>query len=151
MKDAAIDQKVRLAIGDLIRSTGAIPSIAETAVALRRDTSEIDAAFGRLAGAHVFIAKRGSNEIHAFDPFCVGPTDFRVRSGGRDWWGICGWDALGIPPALGTAGTLETACPDCRAAISIEVAADGTSRTDVGAFLLVGMPARDFWKDIYLT
>jgi hypothetical protein len=101
---------------------------------------------------HVFIPRAGSHEIHAYNPFCAVATDFRVRAGGRDWWAICGWDALGVPPALGVHGEVMTDCGDqCGERLRITVGRGGDAYADDGAVLHVGVPARAFWEDIYFT
>jgi hypothetical protein len=151
VNDDDLDRAVRVAVGRSIREGGVIPTIAQVADELGRQVTEVDAAFARMTAAHVFIPREGSHEIYAYDPFCVGPTDFRVRADDRDWWAICGWDALGIPPALGTRGTIDARCGDCREPIRVEVGADGTATAPVGTVLQVGVPARAFWDDIYFT
>jgi hypothetical protein len=146
----AFDHEVRAAIARAIREGGRIPRIAEVALALGADERAVEASFVRMIEGRVFIPEPGSREILAYDPFCVGPTPFAVRAGGREWWGICGWDALGIPPALGTDGTLTADCADgCGTALRIDVAAAGGARGE--AVLHVGVPARSFWDDIYFT
>lgn len=145
-----LDRRVRTAIARAIRDEGRIPRIADVALALGMDEGAVDASFVRMIESHVFIPERGSHEILAYDPFCVGPTDFAVSAGGRTWWGICGWDALGIAPALGTSGTLTAPCADgCGETIRIEVGPRGTASGE--AVLHVGVPARAFWEDIYFT
>jgi hypothetical protein len=148
--DAAFDARVRGAIVASIRDRGVIPTIAAAAAALQAPVADVDASFGRMAAAHEFIPRRGSNEIHAYDPFCAEATEFRVRSAGREWWAICGWDALGIPSALGEPGVIESSCPDCGSPLSIEVQG-GIARAKEQIVLLVGVRAREFWKDIYFT
>src|SRR5579859_2195619 len=88
----SFDREVRAAIARLIRERGAVPTIGDVAGALRAELAAVDASFARMADAHVFIARKDSHEIYAYNPFCAEPSDFRVRADGRDWWGICGWD-----------------------------------------------------------
>ena len=143
---------MRASIGRWIRGRGAIPLIAEIASDTSMDAEAVDASFVRMIEGHVFIPGHGSHEIYAYDPFCVGPTDFRVRADGRDWWAICGWDALGIPPALGVAGTVEARCADgCGEPIRIETGPGGAAVAGGRPVLHVGVPARAFWDDIYFT
>lgn len=149
--DAAFDGGVREAIARSIRQRGAVPAIAQVASDLGGDEAAVRASFDRMIAVHVFIPKRGSSEIYAYDPFCAERTDFRVWSDGREWWALCGWDALGIPAALGVAGSVESSCADCGEPISVDVGRDGTASSSSGAVLNVGVPARDFWKDIYFT
>lgn len=153
MIDAQLpDVEVRGAIARHIRARAAIPKIAEIAEALETSRAVVEASFVRMIEGHVFIPQRGSHEIHAYDPFCVGPTDFRVDADGRRWWGICGWDALGIAPALGTTGTLVAPCgDDCSEDLVIEVGLQGAASSEGTPVLHVGVPARSFWDDIYFT
>jgi hypothetical protein len=149
--DESFDRSVRQTIAASIRRRGAVPTIAQVATDLGEEQESVQASFDRMSAAHVFIPKRGSSEIYAYDPFCVERTDFRVRSDGRLWWAICGWDALGIPAALGVSGTVESSCADCGDRIVVDVDRDGTAVSSSGAVLLVGVRAIDFWKDIYFT
>ena len=149
--EAAFDRRVREAIAGAIRTRGGVPRIAQVAADLSADLALVNASFDRMIAAHVFIPERSSREIYAYDPFCVPPTDFRVRSDGREWWAICGWDALGIPAALGAAGTVDAACADCAEPISIAVDRDGSATANVAAVLSVGVRAAEFWNDIYFT
>lgn len=150
LTDERLDQEVRTAIAASIRDRGAVPTIAEVTDRLGTDAPRIDAAFGHLIDGHVFIPRRGSHEIYAFNPFCSEPTDFSVRAAGRDWSAICGWDALGIPAALGTSGTIRTRCGDgCGEEIAIEVAPGGAATGH--AVFHSGVPARHSWDDIYFT
>lgn len=154
-EDAALaefDRSARQAIARWIRERGGIPTTADVAGLTSVERGEAEASFVRLAAARLLIARRGSAEIYAYNPFCVGPTDYAVRADGRVWWAICGWDALGIPAALGTAGSVDAACGDgCGERIRVEVALGGRAASDTGAILQIGVPARSFWEDIYFT
>jgi hypothetical protein len=151
MNEAEFDSNVRSAIAHAIRERGVIPRVADVVSDLGVQASLIDASFARMAERHVFTARKGSHEIYAYHPFCAEPTDFLVRADGREWWAICGWDALGIAPALGTTGTVDTRCGDCREPIHIDIGLAGDARTSSGAVLHVGVPAKEFWNDIYFT
>ena len=122
------DHDLRAVIARSIREQGVIPTISESTL----------------------IPRRGSPEIYAYNPFCSEPTGFSVRAAGRDWSAICGWDALGIPPALGTSGTVRTPCGDgCGETITIEVGLGGVATGD--AVFHSGVPSRHGWDDIYFT
>jgi hypothetical protein len=151
MTDAEADREVRIAIARSIKAHGRIPTIAAVAADMGQDVATVDASFVRMIDGRVFIPRKGSHEIYAYDPFCVGPTDFFVTAAGRVWFAICGWDALGIPAALGQPGVVETHCADCNGSIVVEVDADGATDLQIWTVLQVGVPARDFWKDIYFT
>ena len=49
-----------------------------------------------------------SSSIWMANPFSAVPTDFKVTSRGRTYFGNCIWDALGIPAILGADGLVET-------------------------------------------
>ena len=150
-EDDAFDARVREAIVASIRNRGAVPTIAQVANDTGADEPSVGASFDRMIAAHVFIPQRDSSEILSYNPFSAEKTDFRVRSGGREWWALCGWDALGIPAALGVAGRVESFCTDCGEPIVIDVDRDGTPSSNGGAVMHVGVRALDFWKDIYHT
>lgn len=147
---AEFDTDVRVAIADAITAAGSVPRIAEIAVAVGAPIHEVAAAFDRLAAAKVLIARPGSSEILAFNPFSADPTDFHVSAAGREWWAVCGWDALGIPAALGTDGAIVAKCGDCGDGIELEVRG-GTVDGPPGIVLQFGLPALGWWKDIIFT
>jgi hypothetical protein len=149
--EEVFDGRVRAAIATAIRKRGAVPTIAEVARDLPDEVTAVRASFDRMIAAHTFVAKRGSSEIHSYNPFCAERTDFRVRSDGRQWWAMCAWDALGIPNALGVTGAIESSCLDCGERIVVDVDRDGTATTAAGAVMYVGVRAKDFWKDIHFT
>jgi len=145
------DRGVRAAIARAIRERGVIPTMAEVALTLGRDGSEIEAAFLRMIDGRVFIPRRRSLEILAYNPFCSEQTNFAVTAANRTWWAICAWDALGVPPALGVPGTIDARCPDCTDQIWIEVGVEGRATAPEHTVMQVATPARDFWKNIYRT
>ena len=151
MAEAEFDREVRIAIARAIRTRGKVPTIAAIASDMKKDMATVDASFARMIERHVFIPRMDSNEIYTYNPFCADRTDFFVTAAGRVWFGICAWDALGIPAALGEAGVVETHCADCNESLLIEVDADGGTELQTWTVMQVGVPARDFWKDIYFT
>ena len=151
MPEADLDREVRIAIARSIKTKGRIPTIAAVASDIGRDLGTVDASFARMIEGRVFIPQPGSHEIYAYDPFCVGPTDLFVTAADRVWFAICGWDALGIPAALGVPGVVETHCADCDEPLVVEVDADGATEVQTWTVLQVGVRPRDFWKDIRYT
>ncbi len=147
---AAQDREVRIAIAAETRERGAIPTGTDVATRLGIPTDEALAAFRRLWAARVLILDEATGEIVAFIPFSTGPTKFHVSAAGREWWALCGWDALGIPAALRSDGRLRTTCGDCGEPLEVSVA-DGTVGGPAGTVLQVGLPALQWWKDIRFT
>src|SRR5512132_812302 len=151
MTDAEFDREVRIAIARSIKTRGKVPTIAGIASDMKQDIAVVDASFERMIDGHVFIPRKDSHEIFTYNPFCAEPTDFFVTAGGRIWFGIDAWDALGIPAALGETGVIETHCQDCGAELVLEVDADGGTEEQTWIVMQLGVPARDFWKDIAFT
>ena len=145
-----MDRTVRLAIAERLLAQGTLPAVADVRAATGLAAADVDASFARLRDGHVYIPQPDGREIYAYNPFCVGPTDFRVHAARRDWWAICGWDALGIPAALGSPGTIRAACGDgCGEELVVEVDAAGTARGEV--VFGSGVPIREAWDDIRFT
>jgi hypothetical protein len=145
------DRGVRAAIARVIRERGAVLQVCEIALALGCDRSEVEAAFVRMIAGRVFIPRRRSLEILAYNPFCSESTNFAFTAADRTWWAICAWDALGVGPALGVSGTIDARCADCADPIRIEVGIDGKATAPEHTVMQVATPARDFWKNIYRT
>lgn len=148
---AAGDGDVRIAIAELIRERGAVPKGNELAERLALPRTAIDGSLARLAAGRALILRPGASEIASFNPFAAGPTPFRVRSAGRDWWALCVWDALGIGFALGDDAVVSAMCgDDCGVPLELRVAGDAVGALD-GVVLQFGLPALDWWKDILFT
>ena len=83
------------------------------------------------------------------NPFSAVPTAYRVHAGGRSWYANCAWDAFGICAALHVDGRIETACPDCGEALTVEVRERRPDRAELLFHCLV--PASNWWDDIVFT
>jgi hypothetical protein len=123
---------------------------AETAAALELDADDVADAFQRLHDAHALVLHPETTTISMLNPFSTVKTPHCVEAAGRSWFANCAWDALGIPAALHTDGTIESQCPDCGERLVLEVR-DG--ELVAGADLLVHfvVPARRWWEDIAFT
>jgi hypothetical protein len=148
---AAFDRDVRVTIAECIRERGAVPSLAEVADRVAAPEGEVALAFGRLAAARAMILRPGTTEILSFSPFAAGPTDFRVRSAGREWSALCAWDAFGIVAALKDDGLVLGHCADgCGVPLEVRLAGDAIGALD-GVVMQFALPAREWWKDIVFT
>ena len=148
---ADFDRDVRVAIAECVTERGAIPSLADVAARIAASEPDVSDAFRRLAAARVMILRPGTTDILSFNPFAAGPTDFTVRSADRDWWGLCAWDAFGIPAALGSDGVVRGACADvCGVPLEVRLAGDAVGALD-GVVIGFALPAREWWKDIIFT
>jgi alkylmercury lyase-like protein len=147
----AFDRDVRVMIAECIRERGAVPSLVEVADRVAASASDVAASFGRLAAARAMILRPGTTEILSFNPFAAGPTDFRVRSGGREWSALCAWDAFGVVAALKDDGLVLGHCADvCGVPLEVRLAGDAIGALD-GVVMQFALPAREWWKDIVFT
>jgi alkylmercury lyase len=146
---AELDNRVRVHVYEAFVAEGRPPEPAATAQALDLEPEEAEAAYARLAEARVFILAPNTTQIWAVNPLCATPSAFPVEAGGRHWYGICIWDALGIPAMLGTDGTVTTPCPDCGDQLTFEVR-DG-QLVPVEAVVHFAVPARRWWENIAFT
>jgi hypothetical protein len=99
------------------------------------------AADGRLralAERHV-VALGDDGRILMAHPFAAHRDGTRVRSGAREWWGNCAWDAFGIVAALDLHDATITA-----QGITL-------GPTDDDAVFEVLVPAAHWWDDIAFT
>jgi hypothetical protein len=147
----AFDHDVRVTIAECIRERGAVPSLAEVASRVAAPEDDVALSFARLAAARTMIVRPGATEILSFNPFAAGPTDFRVRSSGREWSALCAWDAFGVVAALKDDGLVLGHCADvCGVPLEVRLAGDAIGALD-GVVMQFALPAREWWKDIVFT
>ncbi len=145
-----LDQDVRLYVFREAADTTRVPSPGEIASALSRSQPEIEESLRRLAAGRVLILAPGTTNIWAANPFCAVPSNFRVSSLGRTYWGICIWDALGIPAALNADATVTARCSDgCNQEIVLEVKDGALARSE--GIVHFGVPAARWWENIGFT
>src|SRR5438270_13593829 len=141
-----LEQAVRRHVFGQAAETGRVPASAETAVALGQPQPAVEETLRRLAAARVLILAPGTTNVWAANPFCAVPSSFRVDARGRKYWGICIWDALGIPAALHADATITAQCGDCGNEMTLEVR-DSTLAPSVGV-VHFGVPAARWWENI---
>jgi Alkylmercury lyase len=128
---------------------GRAPSAEEVGRAAGLTGGEIAVMWSELHEAHALVLNPGTAEIRMANPFSAVPTAYRVQAAGRWWYANCAWDALGICAALHADGRVETSCPDCGDAISLEIR---DRRVDDESLLFhCFVPARHWWDDIVFT
>lgn len=147
--DQALDHEVRLTIFRTAAETGSVPQAAEVAAALGLDEETTRAAIRRLAAGRVLFLAPNDGTIWAANPFCAVPSPFRVDARGRRYYGVCIWDALGIPAALGADAVIHARCGDSGEPMTLEVRDGELSRAE--GLLHFGVPARRWWENIGFT
>lgn len=146
--DASFDNEVRLALYRLFIDRGRAPVPAEIARELGEPLVDVEASLQRLADAHVIVLASGSTYVWMANPLSAIPTPFRVEMQGREWFGNCIWDALGIVAMLGDDGDVQTWCPDCGDEMSLAVRAGEVAGEGLIHF---AVPAARWWEDIGFT
>jgi hypothetical protein len=105
-------------------------------------------AWRRLHDEHAVVLD-AQGELLMANPFSAVPTQHRVNADGRDWYGNCAWDAIGICAALHADGRIDSTCPDCDEPIAFAV---HDERPDVDTLLFHCLvPAAHWWDDIVFT
>lgn len=141
--------EVRLHVFSRAAASGQVPQPTEIAQALGRPEAEIQEALQRLAAEKVLILAPNSGRIWSANPFCAVPSGFRVKADGRSYWGICIWDSLGIPAALGKDAVIEAPCGDCGEPMRLAVR--GGQLVQSEGILHFAVPARRWWDNIGFT
>ena len=141
-----LDNSVRLEVYRFFVDEGRPPMPAEIGLALDAPPHEVETSLRRLADARVFVLAPGTPYIWMANPLSALPSPYGVRARGRDWWGICVWDAFGIIAMLGGDGSVSSRCPDCGTALEVEVR-DGEV-VDPGYVAHFAVPAAHWWDDI---
>ena len=142
------DRTLRLHVFQHTADTGVVPQSQDIAAALGHSLDAVEASLRRLAEGRVLVLAPASSSIWMANPFSAVPTDFKVMSRGRTYFGNCIWDALGIPALLDADGLVETACADCGAPQALEVRA-GAVRS--GGIVHFSVPAARWWVNIGFT
>lgn len=140
------DKKARYQVYDFVFSEGRIPSAAEIASALERSPDEVKASFARLADAHILVLQKSSGEILMANPFSAVPTPFLVKCGGREYYGNCIWDAMGISAMLKQDAVIDASCGCCGTAMSLEI--KNGSLENPSGLAHFAIPAARWWDDI---
>jgi hypothetical protein len=141
-----LDGEVRLAVYRHFVERGRAPVPAEIGDDLGVAQAEVEEALHRLAADHLLVLAPGTPYVWMANPFSALPTAYAVQADGKEWFGNCIWDALGILALLGSDGVVTTRCTDCGDVLTVEVA-DGELRDPTGV-VHYAIPASRWWDDI---
>ena len=145
-----LDAEIRLWIYQRFADSGHAPDLIQTASQFGITLDDAAEALRRLqTEADALVLVPGTPYIWMAEPFSAVPTAFIVRSGSRQWWGNCIWDALAILALLELTGTVSTACPISGSPLTVTVA--NRALTDAPGIVHFAVPARDWWRDIGFT
>ena len=144
-----IARDVRIHVFLEAAATGRVPQAPGIAQALGHSEADVRAALHTLAAAKVLILASNDGNIWAANPFCAVPSGFRIAAGGKHYWGICIWDALGVAAALGSDAVITAPCGDCGTGMSLEVRDGQLTRTE--GIVHFAIPAHHWWDNIGFT
>jgi hypothetical protein len=82
-------------------------------------------------------------------PFSGIPTQHIIEASGVQYYANCAWDALGIPAALHSPGTVHSLCEQSGELFRLNVGLHGPEPSDWVFHCLV--PAAQWWDDIVFT
>jgi hypothetical protein len=145
----ALARAVRLYVFRTAAETTRVPQAPEIAAALQQPHGVVHEALRSLAEGRVLILAPNDGTIWAAAPFCAVPTGFRVVAGGKRYWSICVWDALGIAAVLGRDARVEALCGDCGDQLVLEVQRGELHRSE--GVIHFAIPARHWWDNIGFT
>jgi len=146
---ADFDTTVRLALYDEFVRTGSPPTVEAVAARTEASAAEVRAALERLAAAKAIVLQPESREVLMANPLYAVPTPFRVRTGGRSFFGSWVWDGLGIVAMLRSDSVLDTSCACCGEAMTI-----GLRRGHLAparGVIHFALPAKRWWENIVFT
>ena len=143
------DLRLRALTYSLFVELGRAPTASEVAGSAALTEAAVVSGWRRLHDQHAIVLDPATDEIRMANPFSAVPTAHRVQAHGRWWYANCAWDAFGICAALHADGRIETSCPDCGEALTVEVR---DARPDDGSLLFHCLvPAARWWDDIAFT
>jgi Alkylmercury lyase len=145
----ALAREVRLYVFGQAASAANVPQAVQIAEALKRPVEEIHEALRHLAAGKVLILAPNDGNIWAANPFCAVPSGFRVEAEGKVYWGICIWDALGVPAALTKDAVISAFCGDCSEPMRLEVRGGKLVRSE--GLIHFAIPAHHWWDNIGFT
>jgi len=145
----AFAREVRIFVFTQAAETARVPQPADISQALGRPEEKVRAALRHLAASKALILAPNDGNIWAANPFCAVPSGFRVSAGGKDYWGICIWDAMGIAAALGRDAVISAPCGDCGVSMVNEIR-DARLVRDEGV-IHFAIPAKRWWDNIGFT
>ena len=124
------DVQVKLAVYGHFAATGQRPSAADVAQRVDATMEGVIAAYARLRAQRVLALEVDGSSIRMAPPFSGVPTQHRVEAGGRQYYGNCAWDALGVPAALHKPATIHSRCEQSGEPLRLEVGLQGPEPTD---------------------
>jgi hypothetical protein len=141
---------VRLAVLQHTIETTIVPEAGSVAGALGLPETTVIDAYRELGQRHVYVVDpQNPRRLRMATPFSAVPTSFRVVARGREYYGNCVWDGLGIVSLLGGEGVVRSHCPDCHQPLALDVVSRRLEKSD--GIVHFSVPARHWWDDMIYT
>jgi hypothetical protein len=129
--------------------TAQAPTALETAAQFGLSLNQAVQIFADLHARHAIFLEPGAARVRMANPFSAIPTPFRVHAAGRSYWANCGWDAFGIPAALGADAEIEAQCAQTGQPLRFSVRAGAV--TGAAALLHFPLPFARWYDDLIDT
>ena len=143
------ETQVKLAIYNHFAGQGFGPSPADIAEVVSAEVDQVLEAYIQLRAERVLVLEPDGETIRMAPPFSGVPTQHIVAAGGIEYYANCAWDALGIPAALQSPGTVLSRCEQSGEPLKLEIDLDGPEPANWYFHCLV--PASQWWDDIVFT
>ena len=143
------DVQVKLAVYRHFAETGNGPSPEDVANRIGSEVGRVLEAYGDLCAKRVLVLDTDGASIRMASPFSGIPTQHVVKSGGKQYYANCAWDALGVPAALRQPGTVYSRCEESGEPLRLEVGTQGPEPSGWVFHCLV--PAAHWWDNIVFT
>ena len=143
------DISLKLSIYRFTAEHARVPTVAELAPIVGLTASGVREGFQRLFASRVLVLMPDGETIRMAPPFSGVPTQHRVRTGGKDYYANCAWDALGILAALHAEGEVFSRCEQSMEPVHLVVGKDGPAPASWVVHFAV--PASQWWQDIVFT
>jgi Alkylmercury lyase len=140
---------VKLAIYQHFVDTGKAPAVEVIAERLDAPVAAVAQSYAELGAGRVLFLEPDGVTIRMAAPFSGVATPHVVESGGHSYFANCGWDALGIPAALGAPAVVRSRCAQSGELLTLEIGADGPAPCSWVFHSLV--PAARWWQDLAFT
>ena len=149
MSPSDLDREVRMQIFRFFVENGRPPRVEEAADALAIARDEVGGTYERLAANRVMVLEPGTLDVRMANPLSAVPTPFPVTVAGKEFFGNCIWDALGVVSMLGSTGVVHSSCGCCGELMPLRVE-DGAVQAAEG-LVHFAVPALHWWDDIVYT
>ena len=143
------DTRVKLAVYRHFADTGERPDLATIARGTESTAGDVAQAYSRLRAQRVLLLEDDGETIRMAPPFSGVETQHVVSVGDTRYFANCAWDALGIPAALGSAGTVSSRCEASLEPLWLDVNLDGPEPSDW--LFHCQVPAAHWWDDLVFT